>query len=114
MDRRQTGQQAENTACAFLESQGFTIVTRNFLRRVGELDIVARAGDLLVIAEVRTRASDEFGGAAASVGPSKQRRITATAGLLLQKHRELRQCRVRFDVLIVRDGGIEWLKHAFP
>ena len=37
----------------------------------------------------------------------------ATAGLLLQKHRELRQCRVRFDVLIVRDGAIEWLKHAF-
>jgi len=113
MDRRETGQRAENSACAFLESQGFTIVTRNFLRRVGELDIVARAGDLLVIAEVRTRASDDFGGAAASIGPSKQRRIAATAGLLLQKHRELRQCRVRFDVLIVHDGDIEWLKHAF-
>ena len=43
----------------FLESQGFTIVARNFLRRVGELDVVARAGDLLVVAEVRTRASDD-------------------------------------------------------
>ena len=48
MDRRQTGSLAENSACAFLESQGFTIVARNFLRRVGELDVVARAGDLLV------------------------------------------------------------------
>ena len=48
MDRRQTGTLAENSACAFLEAQGFTIVTRNFLRRVGELDVVARAGDLLV------------------------------------------------------------------
>jgi putative endonuclease len=113
MDRRQTGQLAENSACAFLESQGFTIVARNFLRRVGELDIVARAGDLLVIAEVRTRASDAFGGAAASVGRLKQRRVAATAALLLQKHRELSRCRVRFDVLIVRDGGVEWLKHAF-
>ncbi len=113
MDRRQTGSQAENSACAFLESQGFTIVTRNFLRRVGELDIVARAGELLVIAEVRTRASDQFGGAAASVGRAKQRRIASTAALLLQRHRELRQCRVRFDVIIVRDGAIEWLKHAF-
>lgn len=113
MDRRQAGQLAENSACAFLESQGFTIVARNFLRRVGELDIVARSADLLVIAEVRTRASDAYGGAAASIGRSKQRRIAATAGLLLQKHRELRHCRVRFDVLIVRDGGIEWLKHAF-
>lgn len=113
MDRRATGSRAENSACAFLEAQGFTIVTRNFLRRVGELDVVARAGDLLVIAEVRTRASDEFGGAAASVTRAKQRRIAATAALLLQKHRELRQCRVRFDVIVVHDGGIEWLKHAF-
>jgi len=113
MDRRQTGSLAENSACAFLESQGFTIVARNFLRRVGELDLVARAGDLLVIAEVRTRASERFGGAAASIGRAKQRRIAATAALLLQRHRELRQCRVRFDVIIVRDGQIEWLKHAF-
>jgi putative endonuclease len=113
MDRRQTGMLAENSACAFLESQGFTIVTRNFLRRVGELDVVARAGDLLIIVEVRTRASQKFGGAAASIGRPKQRRIAATAALLLQQHRELRHCRVRFDVIIVRDGGIEWFKHAF-
>jgi putative endonuclease len=114
MDRRQTGQLAENSACAFLESQGFGIVRRNFTRRLGELDIVARAGDLLLIVEVRTRATDEFGGAAASIGPAKQRRIAATAALLLQSDRALRQCRVRFDVIIVRDGQIEWLKHAFP
>jgi putative endonuclease len=113
MDRRQTGSLAENSAAAFLESQGFTIVTRNFLRRVGELDVVARSGDLLIVAEVRTRASDRYGGAAASIGWSKQRRIVATTGLLLQRHPELRTCKVRFDVIIVRDGAIEWLKHAF-
>jgi len=113
MDRRQTGSLAENSAAAFLESQGFGIVARNFLRRVGELDIVARAGDLLVIAEVRTRSSDAYGGAAASVGYAKQRRIAMTAALFLQRHREHARCRVRFDVLVVRDGRIEWLKHAF-
>ena len=113
MDRRQTGSLAENSACAFLEAQGFTIVSRNFLRRFGELDVVARAGELLIIAEVRTRASEQFGGAAASVGRPKQRRIAATAALFLQRHRELRHCRVRFDVIVVRDGSIDWLKHAF-
>lgn len=113
MDRRVAGQCAENSACAFLESQGFTIVTRNFQRRVGELDVVARAGDLLVVAEVRMRASERYGGAAASIDRTKQRRIAATAGLLLQRHPELRHCRVRFDVILVRDGAIEWLKHAF-
>jgi putative endonuclease len=113
MDRRQTGACAENSAVAFLESQGFRIVARNFLRRMGELDVVARDGELLVIAEVRTRASDRFGGAAASIGRAKQRRIALTAALFLDAHPELRNCRVRFDVIIVRDGAIEWLPHAF-
>ena len=113
MDRRQTGTQAENSAAAFLEQQGFEIVARNFLRRVGELDLVARAGDLLVVAEVRTRANDRFGGAAASVTPAKQRRIAMTAALFLDQHPGLRQCRVRFDVIVVRHGRIEWLRHAF-
>jgi putative endonuclease len=113
MDRRQSGTLAENSAAAFLESQGFRIVARNFLRRVGELDVVALAGDLLVIAEVRTRASDHFGGAAASIGRLKQRRIVATAALFLDVHPDLRRCRVRFDVIVVRNGRIEWLPHAF-
>jgi putative endonuclease len=113
MDRRQTGVLAENSAAAFLESQGFTIVARNFLRRVGELDVVARDGDLLVIAEVRTRASERYGGAAASVGRHKQRRVAVTAALFLQQRPELQRCKVRFDVIVVRDGGVEWLKHAF-
>ena len=113
MDRRQTGTLAENSACAFLEAQGFTIVTRNFLRRVGELDIVARAGDLLIVVEVRMRASEVFGGAAASITRGKQRRIAATTSLLLQQFRDLRQCRVRFDVILVRNGEIEWLRQAF-
>jgi putative endonuclease len=113
MDRRQTGALAENRACAFLESQGFTIVTRNFLRRVGEIDIVARDGDLLLVVEVRTRASERFGGAVASIGPAKQRRNAATAGLLLQAYPGLRRCRVRYDVIVVKDGGVQWLRHAF-
>src|SRR5262245_18765005 len=103
-DRRQTGSLAENSAAAFLETQGFTILARNFVRRVGELDIVARQGDLLVIAEVRTRASDRYGGAAASIGRAKQRRVIAAAGLFLQRYPGLGRCRARFDVLIVRDG----------
>ena len=113
MDRHQIGCLAENSAAAFLESQGFEIVARNFLRRVGELDVVARLGDLLVVAEVRTRAGDGYGGAAASIGRAKQRRVAMTTALFLQSHREYARCRVRFDVLIVRDGRIEWLKHAF-
>ena len=105
MDRRQTGSLAENSACAFLESQGFAIVARNFLRRVGELDVVARAGRPAGRRRSAHARQRRYGGAAASVGRAKQRRIAATAALLLQRHRELRHCRVRFDVIIVRDGA---------
>ena len=112
MDRRQTGTLAENSAAAFLESQGF----RSW-RAISCAASANRRGGarrrLLVIAEVRTRADDRFGGAAASVNHGKQRRIIMTASLFLHRHPELRRCRVRFDVIVVRDGEVEWLKHAF-
>ena len=52
MDRRHIGTLAENSACAFLEAQGFSIVARNFLRRIGELDVVARTGQLAALPRV--------------------------------------------------------------
>jgi putative endonuclease len=116
--RQQTGRRAEELATQFLRAQGLQILQRNYRRRLGELDIVARGPDVLVVAEVRSRASDAFGGAAASVGWRKRQRITRAALALLQQQRELACLPVRFDVLIVRDPlsptpRIEWLRHAF-
>jgi putative endonuclease len=112
------GQAAENIAADFLRAQGLEILERNYLRRVGELDIVARDHDILVIAEVRTRSSDRYGGAAASVDPRKQQRLIRTASQLLQQRRELAQLRVRFDVVVVSEikaecGHVDWIRHAF-
>lgn len=111
----QIGKDAENRAVAYLKQQGLEILSRNFRRRLGELDVVAREGDVLIIAEVRTRSSDTFGGAAASVDWFKQRKIIRAAEQLLQRHREFGNMRVRFDVVVVHDAekGIEWIKHAF-
>src|SRR5581483_12242348 len=69
---QQIGFAAEEAAALFLRAEGFTIVLRNFRRRLGELDIIARAQDVLIIAEVRTRSGLTHGGAAASVGLRKQ------------------------------------------
>jgi putative endonuclease len=112
------GQAAENIAADFLRAQGLDILERNYLRRAGELDIVARDRDVLVIAEVRTRSSDRYGGAAASVDPRKQQRLIRTASQLLQLRRDLSQLRVRFDVVVVSEmdagcGRVEWIRHAF-
>jgi putative endonuclease len=112
------GQAAENIAADFLRAQGLDILERNYLRRMGELDIVARDRDVLVIAEVRTRSSDRYGGAAASVDPRKQQRLIRTASQLLQQRKDLSQLRVRFDVVVVSEmeagcGRVEWIRHAF-
>jgi putative endonuclease len=112
------GAAAEQLAADFLRAQGLEILERNYLRRLGELDIVARDGDVLVIAEVRCRSSDRFGGAAASVDTRKQMRLIRAASQLLQQHREFSHLRVRFDVLAVAEVGretarVEWIRHAF-
>ena len=116
--RQQSGRRAEELAAEFLRAQGFEILQRNYLRRLGELDVIARRAGLLVIAEVRTRSSAAFGGAAASVDRRKQQRITRTATALLQQRAELARLAVRFDVIVVSDPHgtaprIEWLQHAF-
>ena len=112
------GQVAENIAADFLRAKGLEILERNYLRRLGELDIVARDGDVLVIAEVRTRASDRYGGAAASVDARKQQRIIRAASQLLQQRRDLAQLRVRFDVIAVLEMDrerprVDWIQQAF-
>jgi putative endonuclease len=111
------GADAEQVAAAYLRQQGLAVLLRNFRRRLGELDLVAREGDVLVIAEVRLRSGTGFGGAAASVDGWKRRRIVRAAEQLLQQHPEFARLRVRFDVIAVhpRDGApaVEWIRGAF-
>jgi putative endonuclease len=116
--RQEIGQAAEDLAAAFLQSKGLELVLRNYRRRLGELDLVAREGDVLIVAEVRTRASNSFGGAAASVDRWKQQRIIRATTQLLQRRKDLARLRVRFDVIVVFDpstdhSSIEWIRHAF-
>ena len=116
--QQQSGRRAEELAAEFLRAAGCEVLQCNYRRRLGELDIVARADGVLVIAEVRTRASNAYGGAAASVDRRKQRRITRAASQLLQQRPDLASLPVRFDVLVVSDPygpapAIEWIQHAF-
>jgi len=104
----------EERAAELLRDAGFQILLRNFRCRGGELDIVARRGELLVIAEVRLRASSRFGGAAASIGESKRRRLLRAARYLLLRRPALQRLAVRFDALLAShwEGPIEWLENV--
>ncbi len=118
IDRRQLGISAELAAAQFLEGQHLTILLRNYRCRMGELDLVASAPDgTLVIAEVRMRSSQSYGGAAASVYARKQRRILRASRHLRALQPRLARHPIRFDVLELNPqaGGyaIKWIRHAF-
>jgi len=113
--RHVLGAQAEARAAQLLRAAGLELLARNYRCRMGELDIVARQGELLVVAEVRYRSSASHGGAAASITPAKRRRIVRATRHLLARHPALQRLRIRFDALLVPagDGAIEWLRNAF-
>ena len=115
IDRRQLGLQAEERATLHLQQHGFEILVRNFRCRMGELDIVARRGGLLIIVEVRLRSGAAFGGAAGSITHAKRSRILRTARYLLACRPLLATLTVRFDTLLLNgpDGPIDWIEDAF-
>jgi len=114
-ERMRRGRAAEARAARILCRAGFTLIARNYRCRMGELDLVARRGRLLVIAEVRQRSGGGFGGAAASITAAKRRRIVRSARHLLLCRPALARLAVRFDALLIdgADGPVEWIEAAF-
>lgn len=111
MTRIETGQKAEALAASFLQAKGLTIVERNFRAKVGEIDLVAKDGDEVVFVEVRARATKDFGGAAASVGGAKRRKLVRAARVWLAARGWDGAC--RFDVVAVDAGRLEHIPSAF-
>jgi len=116
--RQQRGEQAERQAESWLNQQGLTTVERNWRCRMGEIDLIMLAEDILVFVEVRFRSGAHHGGAAASVDPHKQRRLVAAARHYLRLRPEAAMRRCRFDVIAVQGQGqneasIDWISGAF-
>jgi len=73
------GSQGEQAAADFLQQQGYRICARNFRVPVGEIDIIARQGEVLAFVEVKTRHSNRYGTPAQAVNFRKQKKIIQTA-----------------------------------
>ena len=110
VSRTAHGSAAEAAAVAWLQRQGLQLLVRNYKtpgRGGGEIDAIMRAADgTLVFVEVRVRANSRHGGAAASIGSVKQRRIIHAAQQFLQRFPEMRPC--RFDVMVCDQPGPPW------
>jgi putative endonuclease len=110
------GRRGEEAAVRHLEELGYRIEARNVRTPVGEIDIVARDGDVLVFVEVKARRSRRFGSPAAAVDRRKQRKIARCAQHYLKTAGRTDR-RARFDVVSVISEGerlrVEVLRNAF-
>jgi putative endonuclease len=109
------GAAGEQRAAAYLGENGYTILARNFRSRGGEVDIVAGRGDTVVFVEVKCWGVFGEADLEYSVGRSKQRRIRAAARWFLARRPEAAGKRLRFDVILVPEGGgeIRHIEDAF-
>lgn len=113
---KKTGQRGEDLAADYLAGAGYRIVERNYRCFYGEIDIVAREGETLVFAEVKSRRSEAYGAPQLAVGREKQKKLSRIAlHYLAQKHPS--GTPARFDVVAVRlrpEGPqIELIRNAF-
>ena len=110
--KSERGASAETVAARLLVDAGYRIVERNFRCKLGELDIVARDGDILVFVEVRSRADDEHGSAVEMIRRGKQRRVVRVARYYLATMQPtFEQC--RFDVVAITGSETILLRDAF-
>lgn len=103
----------ETLALDFLRRQRMRLLARNVTCRGGEIDLIMRDRDgAVVFVEVRARAGSRYGGAAASIGPHKQRRILLAARYFLMT-RGAGGSACRFDAVLFEGRRLVWLRDAF-
>jgi len=115
--RRLFGQEGESAAEQYLRNKGYRILARNVRSSVGELDLVAEDGQVLVFVEVKARRTDAFGGAIHAVHQRKQAKLIQLAAQYLARH-HLKDRPCRFDVVLLQGtkaeaSQIEHIQNAF-
>lgn len=93
------GTKGEDLAARMLEQKGFEVLDRNWRWGRYEIDVVARTGSLLVVAEVKTRRSNYFGEPEEFVSVAQQKRLVASANEYVERHNL--DLEVRFDIISI-------------
>lgn len=107
------GLYGEQLAARHLVDQGMVVLDRNWRCDLGEIDLVLRDGDALVVCEVKTRSSTAYGSPLEAVDEVKVARLRRLAARWLADH-QLRPFEVRIDlvgILRPRSGAME-LEHV--
>lgn len=92
--------------------RGYRIAARNLRIGGGEIDLVARRGRTLVVAEVKTRQSLAAGEGCEAVDRRKQEQLVRLGGLLLARQRE--PVRLRYDIVSLYWTGWRFVVNFIP
>ena len=112
------GVSGEKAAKKFLKKQGLKFLAANFRSPRGEIDLIFRHGDCLVLTEVKTRSSEEWTRPAAAVDAERRRRLSQ-CGLDYLQLLKNPKVKIRFDIVeVLMTGGkvreIRHLPNTFP
>ena len=110
-NRKEYGFWGERKAERYLKRHHYRILARNYTTPVGEIDLIAADGDVLVFIEVKTRSSTAFGLPCEAVTLQKQHKIVQVAQCYLMQNPTQSPC--RFDVVEILPEGLRLLKDAF-
>ena len=114
--KKELGKKGEDLALRYLKKNGYRIFERNYVCKMGEVDIIAREKDTLAFIEVKTRTSTAFGPPQLAVNAAKQMQLSKVA-LYFLKEKGIEDVKARFDVvaIILGPGGpeIELIRDAF-
>ena len=115
-NKQSLGKSGEAYAARLVTESGLRIITQNYRCPKGEMDIIARDGEVLVFIEVRTRRSSYRGWGEESITRQKVQRLHAIASFYILQQGYINWPSVRFDVFAIRwigqDPEINWIQAA--
>lgn len=107
------GRHGEDLAVRYLERRGWQVVARNVRTPYGEIDLIAREGEVYVFVEVKTRRAQAFGWPEEAVTPAKLRRLYAAALHWLQESSlpHLPTWRIDVVAVLMARQGVPQIRH---
>lgn len=104
--KQSMGRWGEDAAARYLAERGYEILARNVRTQYGELDLVAKHGELLVFIEVKTRSGNQYGQPEEAITPTKQQHLVDAAESYLQANPQIK-ADWRVDVIAItqQPGG---------
>lgn len=118
MKTRERGEWGEERAARFLKGKKYRILSRNYICRYGEIDLIAQSKDTIVFVEVKTRAGSAYGRPGEAVDHAKQQRMIKSAMTYIQEQElDKQDLGYRFDIveILYTEKGytIEHIENAF-